>query len=87
MLIVKEGKLVGIFTERDLAKLIAKGVSLDTPLSEVMTKNARTVHADDQLVKAVYLMVEYNIRRVLVVDAEGKLRGIISARDILKNII
>ncbi len=72
VLIVKEGKLVGIFTERGLAKLVAKGVSLDTPLSEVMTKNVHTVHADDPLVKAVYLMVEYNIRHVPVVDAEGK---------------
>jgi CBS domain-containing protein len=87
VLVVKEGKLVGIFTERDLAKLVAKGVSLDTPLSEVMTKNVHTVHADDPLVKAVYFMVEYNIRHVPVVDAEGKPIGIISARDILRNII
>jgi len=87
VLIIKEGKLVGIFTERDLARLIAKGVSLDTPLEKVMTKNLITIGPEDTLIKATCKMIEHDIRHLPVVNENGELLGIISNRDILKNLI
>ncbi|MEB3787846.1 MAG: CBS domain-containing protein [Desulfurococcales archaeon] len=87
ILVLEGGRLVGIFTERDLAKHVGAGKSLETPLSEVMTRNPITVKPDTPLVVVVGKMVEHNIRHIPVVDDEGRPVGIISSRDILKHIL
>lgn len=45
------------------------------------------MHLEDPLVKVVYLMVEYNIRHVPVVNEKDEPVGIISVRDVLKDIL
>jgi CBS domain-containing protein len=87
ILVISEGKLFGIFTERDLAKLVAAGKPLDTKLEEVVTRDVVTVKPEDPLVKVVALMVDHNIRHVPVVDDEGKPVGIVSVRDVIREIL
>ena len=88
LLIVENGKLVGIFTERDYArKLILKGKSSkDTPISELMTKDPFTVSSENSIDDCMNLMTDKHIRHLPVVDG-GVLIGMISIGDVVKQII
>ncbi|OGA25080.1 MAG: inosine-5-monophosphate dehydrogenase [Betaproteobacteria bacterium RIFCSPLOWO2_02_FULL_67_26] len=84
ILIMDEGRLVGIFTERDaLFRVVAEGRDARTArLSEVMTRNPRTIHPDKPFPDALHLMHEGGFRHVPVVE-DGRPVGMISARDAL----
>jgi CBS domain-containing protein len=88
-LLVMEGALiVGIITERDYARKIAlKGrTSLQTPVREVMTAAVMFVGPEQSTEHCMALMTENRLRHLPVVD-EGKLLGIISIGDLVKDII
>ncbi len=76
------GRPVGIFTERDLVRVVAEGVSLESEVGKVMTPNPITVKVDDPLSIALSKMAEHRIRNLPVVDSEGRLAGLITARDV-----
>jgi CBS domain-containing protein len=82
----KDGKCEGIFTERDAIRVVANDIPLDTPLVEVMTTNLKTVdeHATFSMVKE--LMRTHNIRHLPVVDEQGRFIGLLSLRKILDEI-
>ncbi len=88
LLIVENGNLTGIFTERDYArKLILKGKSSkDTKISELMTGNPYTVSLDTSIEECMSMMSGKRIRHLPVVE-EGKLIGMISIGDVVKHII
>ncbi len=77
-----EGIVLGIFTEKDLVKVVGGGMPLTTRVGDVMTRNPMTVRAEDALTKAILILAEKRIRHLPVVDEEGRVRGVISARDI-----
>lgn len=83
--VVDSGVLKGIITDRDL---VVRGIAEKRPGSSkvdaVMTENLVTIHPDDPVSKAVYLMREHQIRRLPVVE-EGKLVGIVALGDIATN--
>lgn len=83
-MIVEDGRLIGIFTERDaLIRIIAKGRDTQTTqLSEVMTRNPTTVDPDRPFGYALHLMYEGKFRHVPVVE-DGRPIGMVSARDAL----
>lgn len=85
IIVVSKGKIVGIFTERDvLRKVVAKGLDVNkTKIKSVMTKRVFTVEKDADIIEAINLMVEKNIKKLPVVH-EGKMVGIITATDILR---
>ncbi len=82
--VVEEGKLIGIFTERDaLFRIVAEGRDPQTVrLAEVMTRNPQTIHPDKPFADALHIMYEGGFRHVPVVE-DGRPIGIISARDAL----
>ena len=88
LLIVDQGKLVGIFTERDYArKLILKGKSSkDTKIRELMTSNPITVTPLSTIDECMNIMTEKRIRHLPVVEGD-KLVGIISIGDVVRQII
>jgi CBS domain-containing protein len=88
LLICEDGKLVGIFTERDYArKLILKGKSSkDTTIGELMTKNPFTVTLDSSIEECMELMSNRRIRHLPVLD-NGQLIGVISIGDVVRFII
>lgn len=88
LLITENGKLVGIFTERDYArKLILKGKSSkDTTIGELMTKNPFTVTSDSSIEECMELMSNRRIRHLPVCD-NGVLVGVISIGDVVRFII
>ncbi len=84
ILVVKDGSLAGIFTERDaLFRVIAEGRDpAATRVAEVMTKNPRTIEPDRPFGHALHLMYEGEFRHVPVVE-NGRPLGMVSARDAL----
>jgi len=86
VVVAEEGKLLGIFSERDaLLKINADAAALaDRPVSQFMTPQPQTVTADAKIAFAVQRMDLGGFRHLPVVDDQGRLAGIISARDILR---
>jgi CBS domain-containing protein len=88
VLVVDEGQLTGIFSERDYArKVILKDRnSGDTRISEVMTSVVITIEPQQSIEECMFLMSDKHIRHLPVMD-KGKLVGIISINDVVTAII
>ena len=86
--VMQDGKLVGMFSERDYARKVAlKGKSsLDTPISEVMTTQVVCVQLDQTNEDCMALMTDKRIRHLPALD-NGKVVGVISIGDLVKDII
>src|ERR1700694_1086879 len=84
LLVIRGGRLAGIFTERDaLFRVLAEGRdAAKTKLSAVMTQNPRTISPDRPFGHALHLMYEGEFRHVPVVE-NGHPLGMVSARDAL----
>ena len=84
VLVVREGRLAGIFTERDAVfRVIAEGRDpARTAIADVMTPNPRTIAPDRPFGHALHLMYEGGFRHVPVVE-DGRPLGVVSARDAL----
>jgi arabinose-5-phosphate isomerase len=80
-----EGRVLGIFTDGDLRRLIEKGVDLRAAIArDVMHPGPRTIRADALAVDAVELMELHRITSVLVVDGEGRLCGALNSNDLMR---
>ncbi len=77
------GKPVGIITGGDIVTSLAKKISPDTSVSEIIGKSLITVDADENIVGASNKMNSKNIKRLLVTDG-GKVVGILSVNDVLR---
>ncbi|RMH00524.1 MAG: CBS domain-containing protein, partial [Aquificota bacterium] len=75
VLLMEQGKPVGILTERDVVMLLAEGVSLEEPAIKYASKNLITVREDRDVYYAVSLMLENGVRRLIVVDERGGFLG------------
>src|SRR5258706_1354790 len=80
--VVKQGKVVGIVTNRDLRF----ETQLDQPVKAIMTpqKKLITVREPASREEALKLMHQHRLERVLVVDDEFRLKGLVTVKDILK---
>jgi IMP dehydrogenase len=81
--ITVNGRLVGILTRRDLRFLESR----ERPVSEVMTKdNLVTAPEDTSLERAERILLENKVEKLLLVDENFQLKGLITIRDIDKNL-
>ena len=79
-----DGKVVGIVSEFDLLKAIMEGKELwKVTAGDIMTKGAISVTQDTPAMEVIQLLQSKHLIRVAVVDAEGKLVGVVARRDIL----
>ena len=80
-----DGRVLGIFTDGDLRRLIEKGVDLRAMRArDVMHPNPRTIRNDALAAEAAQMMEQYRITSVLVVDAGGKLVGAVNSNDLMR---
>jgi CBS domain-containing protein len=84
VVVVENGRLAGIFTERDaLFRVVAEGRDVaKTRLADVMTRNPQTVRPNQKFSVALQMMYGGKFRHVPVVE-DGRPVGILSARDAL----
>lgn len=86
--VVEEGRLVGIFSERDYTRKVAlEGkTSHSTKVSDILTANVATVTPQDSVEDAMRLMTEKHIRHLPVME-NGKMVGLVSIGDMVNWII
>jgi CBS domain-containing protein len=86
VVIDKEGKCKGIFTERDAIRVTANDIPMDTPLAKVMTTNLRTIDEHATFAMAKHTMRMHNIRHLPVVDENGRFIGLLNLSKILDEV-
>ena len=85
-LIVDQGQLSGIFTERDALLKFGVDVAeyLDRPVADFMTSKPQTLQDNAKIAFAVHQMDVGSYRHIPIVGNDGKIESVISVRDILK---
>ena len=81
-LVLREGRLAGIITERDVLRAVARGEVTST-VAAWMTANPETVDADESAQQAAVVMIHGGFRHLPVLD-DGKPCGIVSIRDLMR---
>jgi predicted transcriptional regulator len=88
VIIDNDGRPTGIVTEGDIVKLLASiPSSIYVPVKNVMTRTLITINSSDLVKNALVLMFLKNAKRLIVLDDEKKLVGIIAQTDILRMIL
>jgi CBS domain-containing protein len=85
--IVEDGKLIGTVTDRDIAiRVVAEGKSPDsTTVGEIASRELVTIDPQQDLDEALRLMARHQVRRLPVVEEDGKLVGIVAQADIARS--
>lgn len=88
VLVEEDGALVGIFTERDLMTRLDHTTLdwLHTPVRDVMTPRPMAIHPEETIAEAMRRLNMGKRRHLPVVDANGKILGILSIRDLLAHL-
>lgn len=82
--VVRATKVVGVVTDRDVCMAVGrKRNPQETPVREIMSTNVVSCGIEDDVRQALSIMANSRIRRLPVVDARGKLEGIVSMDDVV----
>jgi CBS domain-containing protein len=87
VMICRDGALVGIFTERDALKLMARGADMNVPIETVMSANPVTIRSADAVGKAIKMMSQGGYRRLPIVDDEGRPQGLLKTSHIVHYLV
>jgi diguanylate cyclase (GGDEF)-like protein/PAS domain S-box-containing protein len=83
VVVVEDGKPTGIVTERDVVRFYAREPGRVTvPIFELMTSPVLTISDDTTINQAAEKMLEKKVRHLTVVDAEGRMLGLVSEHDL-----
>jgi CBS domain-containing protein len=81
--VADDDRIIGILTDRDIAvRAVATRKGPDTPIREVMTKDVKYCYENEDLAHVASNMGDIRIRRLLVVNRDKRLVGIVSLGDI-----
>jgi CBS domain-containing protein len=85
--IVDGDRLVGVVTDRDIAiRVVAEGRDpQSTKVEEVASQNVVTIDPQQELDEALRLMAQHQLRRLPVVEEDGKLVGIVAQADVARH--
>ena len=88
VLVMRDGKLAGIFTSRDFMNRIAavRADPAQVALGDVMTKMPRTLRPRDPVAFAINWMAVEGFRNVPIVDDAGQLRGVLTVWDVMRHL-
>ena len=81
--IVEGDKLVGVITDRDIAiRVVAEGRGTETDVGQIASTDVVTVDPQQSIDDAARLMADHQVRRLPVVEEDGKLVGILAQADV-----
>jgi len=84
--IVEDGRIVGVVTDRDLSiRVVAEARDAETPVREVASKDIVTIDPQQSLEEAARLMAEHQVRRLPVVEEDGRLVGVLAQADVARS--
>jgi CBS domain-containing protein len=86
VLVLEDGRLAGIMTERDLMRAVARGLRDDMMVAACMTANPETIAPDDTTEHAAVLMIHGGFRHLPVVDGD-EVVGVVSIRDLVQVVL
>ena len=86
VLVLEDGRLAGIMTERDLMRAVARGLRDDAVVGECMTTDPDTIAPDDTIEHAAVLMIHGGYRHLPVVDGDDVV-GVLSIRDLVQVVV
>lgn len=82
----RDGRVLGTVTDRDIAiRLVADGLRPEIPVGDIMSREVVACHLDDDLERAEQLMAASQKSRLVVVDDDGRLRGVVSLSDVAEH--
>jgi CBS domain-containing protein len=86
--VVDGQRLVGVITDRDIAiRVVAEGKDpATTKVEEIASQNVVTIDPEQELHEALRLMAKHQVRRLPVVEEDGKLIGILAQADVARHI-
>jgi len=87
VLICRDEKLLGIFTERDLLRMMANGSKLDESIEKVMIRNPVTVSNNAPVAAAIKKMSDGGYRRLPIVDREERVLGMVTVAGIVRYMV
>lgn len=87
ILVCRDGALVGIFTERDALRIMARGGNLDAPIEAVMVRQPATIDAQATVAAAIQQMSSGGYRRLPIVDRGHKPLGVVQVSGIVHYLV
>src|SRR5438876_9953884 len=78
-----DGRPAGILTEQDVVRRVAWRATPDQPVEDVMTAPIVTISTDDSLLNAITAMRRHRLTHVPVIDATGRLAGLLALHEVL----
>ena len=84
VVVTSDGKPQGLVSERDVVRRFARRQALSVPVCQVMNRPLLTTVPGQPVLEALERMRENHIRRLVVIDGDGRLAGIITQTDILE---
>ena len=85
VIVDKENKILGIFTDGDLRRTLEKHKDIHAiKMADIMTQNCKTVKPSLLAAEALYKMKQHKITALLVINDENKLQGILHLHDLLQ---
>jgi CBS domain-containing protein len=86
VLVIENGRLVGILTERDIMRAVADGITDETLVSDWMTRDPETMEPDETTRQAAVLMIHGGFRHMPIVDGD-EVVGMLSIRDLMRIVL
>ena len=85
--VTENGRLTGMVTDRDIAiRVVAEGKDpQSTPVREVASKDLVTIDPEQDLDEALRLMAQHQVRRLPVVEEDGRLVGVVAQADVARH--
>jgi CBS domain-containing protein len=86
LVVVENGRMVGVLSERDVVRSLAERGNLSVKVSDICKRDIITLQADATLAEAAEKMGKHGIRHIVVVNKSGELIGVVSVRDLIQEL-
>ena len=86
LVVVENGRMVGVLSERDVVRSLAERGNLSVKVSDICKRDIIMLQADATLEEAAEKMGKHGIRHIVVVNKSGELIGVVSVRDLIQEL-